>query len=146
MGRSKKRQRCQTASAQHLITMRLSGIARAQVAAKNIGHFLTLCNCTGSAGATASASDLLLLPSQLPSLEGLAHCVENNLPALVVGGTASGKTSIVQTLATLCGQPIVQIALNGSSDTSDLLGGFEQASMGHRLQVCFVLLFSSYSF
>ena len=80
-------------------------------------------------------SDLQLLRSQLPWLEGLGHCAHNQLPALLVGGRASGKTAAVQTLAALCGQPLIQIALNGSSDTSDLLGGFEQASMGHRLQV-----------
>ena len=87
-----------------------------------------------------SATDLLLLRNQLPWLEALAHCVQHDLPALLVGTAATGKTSMVQALAALCGQPLVQIALNGSSDTSDLLGGFEQASMGHRLQVC---LFSS---
>lgn len=68
-------------------------------------------------------------------LEALAHCVQQSLPALLVGTIASGKSAAVQTLATLCGQPLVEISLNGSSDTSDLLGGFEQASMGHRLQV-----------
>ncbi|KAK9833665.1 hypothetical protein WJX74_002204 [Apatococcus lobatus] len=90
--------------------------------------------------ASPAAPDLQLLRSQLPLLEALAHCVQQQLPALLVGSTACGKSAAVQTLAALCGQPLMQISLNGSSDTSDLLGGFEQASMGHRVQQVGTLL------
>ncbi len=47
----------------------------------------------------------------------------------------AGKTSVARTLAGLAGQELVELALNGGTDTSDLLGGFEQLEPGRRLQV-----------
>ena len=45
---------------------------------------------------------------------------------IVAGPAASGKTSLVQTLATLAGRPLRQVALTAATDTSELLGSFEQ--------------------
>ena len=42
---------------------------------------------------------------------------------------------MARTLAGLAGQELVELALNGGTDTSDLLGGFEQLEPGRRLQV-----------
>lgn len=47
----------------------------------------------------------------------------------------TGKTSLARTLAGLAGQELVELALNGGTDTSDLLGGFEQLEPSRRLQV-----------
>ena len=47
----------------------------------------------------------------------------------------AGKTSVARALAGLAGQELVELALNGGTDTSDLLGGFEQLEPGRRLQV-----------
>ena len=47
----------------------------------------------------------------------------------------AGKTSVARTLAGLAGQDLVELALNGGTDTSDLLGGFEQLEPSRRLQV-----------
>ena len=38
----------------------------------------------------------------------------------------AGKTSIVRSLAAMCNQELVEISLTAGSDTSDMLGGFEQ--------------------
>ena len=53
---------------------------------------------------------------------------------LLVGGGACGKTSLVRTLAALSGQSLVELALTSGTDTSDLLGGFEQLEPARQVQ------------
>lgn len=47
----------------------------------------------------------------------------------------AGKTAVARTVAGLAGQELVEMALSGGTDTSDLLGGFEQLEPRRRLQV-----------
>lgn len=54
-------------------------------------------------------------------------CVEMNWMPILVGPTASGKTSAVRLLAQLTGHTLLEFAMNSSVDTTELLGGFEQA-------------------
>ena len=42
---------------------------------------------------------------------------------------------MARTVAGLAGQELVELALSGGTDTSDLLGGFEQLEPSRRLQV-----------
>ena len=62
----------------------------------------------------------------LPPLRDLARCVRQGWCALLVGGAGSGKSSLVRTLAALVGAPLVEHAMTPATDTSELLGGFEQ--------------------
>ena len=48
----------------------------------------------------------------------------------------AGKTTIIRSLATLCDAPLVEIPLTAGTDTSELLGGFEQLDLNRRLQLC----------
>ena len=43
-----------------------------------------------------------------------------------VGSSCSGKNSAVHTLAQLCGYKLVEFPMNTDTDTSELLGGFQQ--------------------
>ena len=43
-----------------------------------------------------------------------------------VGSSCSGKSSVVQTLAQLCGRKLVEFPMNTDTDTTELLGGFQQ--------------------
>ena len=45
----------------------------------------------------------------------------------------SGKSSVVSLLSSLCSRNLETISLNSSSDTMDLLGGFEQADVGRSI-------------
>ena len=45
---------------------------------------------------------------------------------LQVGPISSGKSSVVRTLAGLCGRDLLEIACSSVFDTSELLGGFSQ--------------------
>jgi len=45
---------------------------------------------------------------------------------LQVGGPGVGKTSLVEMLAALSGNRLHVLPMNSSTDTTELLGGFEQ--------------------
>lgn len=67
----------------------------------------------------------------LRPLESLMKCVEMGWMAVLVGPTASGKTSLVRLLALLTGHRLRVMAMNSAMDTTELLGGFEQVT-NHR--------------
>ena len=46
-----------------------------------------------------------------------------------VGGNSAGKVSTVQCLAQLTGHKLVQFPMNSETDTTELLGGFEQVCL-----------------
>ena len=58
-------------------------------------------------------------------LEKLVACASLNEPVLLVGETGTGKTSVVQYLASSVGQKLVVFNMSQQSDSSDLLGGFK---------------------
>ncbi|GAB6026519.1 hypothetical protein CHUAL_012942 [Chamberlinius hualienensis] len=78
-------------------------------------------------------NQLFILPSQLPSLQSLAKCIEMNWMSILVGPHASGKTSLVTLLAKLANQKLEVLSMNSDMDTTELLGGFEQADLNRRL-------------
>ncbi|KAL3632042.1 hypothetical protein CASFOL_025026 [Castilleja foliolosa] len=59
------------------------------------------------------------------ALERIACSVKFNEPVLLVGETGTGKTTLVQTLATKLGQKLTVLNLSQQSDAADLLGGFK---------------------
>ena len=71
----------------------------------------------------------LMLQHLLPSLESLMKCVEFNWLAILVGPTASGKTSLLKLLAWLTGNNLTTFSVNPSVDTLEILGGFEQIDL-----------------
>ena len=46
-----------------------------------------------------------------------------------VGGNSAGKVSTVQCLAQLTGHKLVEFPMNSETDTTELLGGFEQVTV-----------------
>ena len=54
---------------------------------------------------------------------------------ILVGGPAAGKTALARTAAALAGRPLLELTLTAGSDTSDLLGSFEQQEPSRHLQV-----------
>lgn len=43
-------------------------------------------------------------------------------------GSGSGKTSVIKTLAQICGNELRILSVNAAMDTIEILGGFEQVS------------------
>ncbi|XP_076758301.1 midasin [Xylocopa sonorina] len=78
--------------------------------------------------------DLLLLREQKAVLRGLAQCVNMNWMAILIGGSGTGKSSLVHLLANLAGQQLKTIVVNSATDTTELLGGFEQTDYNRHLE------------
>lgn len=82
-----------------------------------------------SGGAPVSLDPPLSITHQsLRPLESLMKCVEMGWMSILVGPTASGKTSLVRLLALLTGHRLRVMAMNSAMDTTELLGGFEQVT------------------
>ncbi|KAK4741715.1 hypothetical protein SAY87_025303 [Trapa incisa] len=64
----------------------------------------------------------------LHAIERIACSVKYNEPVLLVGETGTGKTTLVQNLASRLGQKIIVLNLSQQSDVTDLLGGFKPIS------------------
>ncbi|KAK9099488.1 hypothetical protein Syun_026533 [Stephania yunnanensis] len=73
-----------------------------------------------------SNNQLHILPGIRHSLEAVAHCVKYQWLCILVGPTASGKTSLVRLLAQLTGNVLNELNLSSTTDVSELLGSFEQ--------------------
>jgi len=61
----------------------------------------------------------------LQTMEAVAAAIHYREPVLLTGETGTGKTSLVQHLASLVGAHMVVLNLNQQSDSGDLLGGFK---------------------
>ena len=70
--------------------------------------------------------DYSFLSSQVKCLESMTFCVQNNWMCILVGPAACGKTSLVRLLAKLTGNSLQEFSLSSGTDTTDLLGCFEQ--------------------
>ncbi|XP_041831629.1 LOW QUALITY PROTEIN: midasin [Melanotaenia boesemani] len=83
-----------------------------------------------SGGAPVALDPPLSITHQsLRPLESLMKCVEMGWMSILVGPTASGKTSLVRLLALLTGHHLRVMAMNSAMDTTELLGGFEQVNI-----------------
>ena len=70
-----------------------------------------------------------LLPGANSLLEAVATCISMKWMCLLVGPGGTGKTAVIRTIAQLCGKDLLELPLNSGTDTSDLLGGFEQVDL-----------------
>ncbi|KAG6999386.1 midasin [Physcia stellaris] len=66
----------------------------------------------------------------LRTLESVSVAMQMNEPCLLVGETGTGKTALVQHLATLSRIKLNVINLSQQSEAGDLLGGYKPVSLG----------------
>jgi len=57
-------------------------------------------------------------------LQALASAIRNDEPALLVGDTGTGKTSVVQHVGRLLGREVLVYNFNEQSESTELIGGF----------------------
>ncbi|KAI9594948.1 P-loop containing nucleoside triphosphate hydrolase protein [Syncephalis fuscata] len=77
----------------------------------------------------AASIPLRLLHTQLPVLSSIMKCIEMQWMPILIGPSASGKTSLIKWLAQMTGHPLDIFCLNSGVDTTELLGGFEQLEL-----------------
>ena len=65
----------------------------------------------------------------LRSYESIAAAVRMREPCLLVGETGTGKTTLIQELATSMGYSLTVVNLSQQSEASDLLGGFKPVNI-----------------
>ncbi|DBA04889.1 TPA: hypothetical protein N0F65_006891 [Lagenidium giganteum] len=90
-------------------------------------------------------SSFVMTGHVLRLLEQLAAIVHTCEPALLIGETGCGKTTVIQHLAASLGQTLVVQNLNIQSDSSDLVGGFKPVEihlLARPLYMTFVDLFT----
>jgi midasin (ATPase involved in ribosome maturation) len=58
----------------------------------------------------------------------LTICVQQRWPTLLIGKKSTGKTSLVHTLAKLTNNRCIDIVLSPSTDTTDILGSYQQVN------------------
>ncbi|KAI3908771.1 hypothetical protein MKW98_029321 [Papaver atlanticum] len=70
--------------------------------------------------------ELNILPGIRSSLESALNCVQHQWLCIVVGPSSSGKTALVRLLSQLTGNVLNELNLSSATDSSELLGCFEQ--------------------
>lgn len=79
----------------------------------------------------------VLLRSQMLTLKALAQSVQMNWLSIIVGPSATGKSTVVQILADLTANDLHVVPVTSAMDVSDLLGGFEQVDLNRNLENLF---------
>jgi len=75
-----------------------------------------------------------LLPPHLEYLETIATCSSRGWLVILTGERSSGKSGLLRILSTLSGNFLREIAINPTTDTTDILGSFEQVDADLRLE------------
>ncbi len=87
-------------------------------------------------------SAAFILPGLLEPLEALMYCVRMGWMGIIVGPPAVGKTNLVRVLASYTGNHLREVAMTSDTDTTDLLGCFEQVDV-QRKRRGFIVAFNA---
>ena len=61
-------------------------------------------------------------------------CIENSFPMIITGDTGVGKKEIIRQLAYLTNNKVVEVGLNSSIDTTELLGNFDKINLNYHIK------------
>ena len=73
---------------------------------------------------------------QLGPMEALLISVTQNWPVILVGQPGSGKTSMINQLASFVGARLITFSMNADVDAMDLVGGYEQVDPAREMHRC----------
>ncbi|KAF2736187.1 midasin [Polyplosphaeria fusca] len=83
---------------------------------------------------TRSEAVSSLRTTQLGPMEALMLSVQQSWPVLLVGSSGSGKTAMLNQLASIVGADLVTFSMNADIDAMDLVGGYEQVDPSREIQ------------
>ncbi|KIK92495.1 hypothetical protein PAXRUDRAFT_571192 [Paxillus rubicundulus Ve08.2h10] len=86
-----------------------------------IGHYSST-----RANATLPHKPSDILQIHLTAIEAIGACISRSWLVVVTGHRVSGKTNLLRTIADLSGHYLDEVHISSATDTSDILGGFEQ--------------------
>lgn len=81
-----------------------------------------------------TAGETMDFKNHLRVLESVMIAITKCWPVLLVGSTGTGKTAIIEKLATLTGADMVTFSMNADIDSMDLVGGYEQSEPQRAVQ------------
>ncbi|OAL48241.1 midasin [Pyrenochaeta sp. DS3sAY3a] len=73
---------------------------------------------------------------QLGPMEALLISVKQSWPVIAVGPPGSGKTAMINQLATFVGADLITFSMNADVDAMDLVGGYEQVDPSREIYQC----------
>ena len=124
--------RCRELSQKELVLSLYKQVFGCSLRVSQVPHFKFTPECIKlgnlSIPNNSQTPQLEFLPSQLAILHQLLESLRLNWPTLLVGYT--GKTSLCRLAAELMQKPLHEYTLNPATDSSELLGSFEQNSQG----------------
>ncbi|EIN12894.1 P-loop containing nucleoside triphosphate hydrolase protein [Punctularia strigosozonata HHB-11173 SS5] len=88
-----------------------------------IGHFYGKRSTTVGHGSMGCATPL---QAQLTAAETMGLTLSQRWPVILQGALDSGKTSLTRAMARLIGGELHELSVSSSTDTTDILGSFEQ--------------------
>jgi len=80
-----------------------------------------------SRDASGEAKPTPFIPrSCLTVMEHVSKCIQQAWPVLLIGSSGCGKSTVLHSIAQLCNRQLHQFAITSSTDSTELLGCFEQ--------------------
>ncbi|KAH7885416.1 midasin [Phlebopus sp. FC_14] len=74
-----------------------------------------------------------ILQCHLSAMEAVGVCLSRSWLVVVTGSSGSGKSSLIRSLADLSGSTLEEVHITSATDTTDILGGFEQVNYSGRI-------------
>ncbi|KAK0528599.1 AAA ATPase midasin [Tilletia horrida] len=100
-------------------------LGRAKLARSDSGQALDSALSLLTGATVPISQNFAMTKTSLVMLEQIAMAASQAEPILLVGETGTGKTTLVQHLASLLQKPLVALNLSQQTESGDLLGGFK---------------------
>ena len=93
-----------------------------------VGHYIE----SRKSSFKSSSRSGVVLQDHLPWIEAMGVALQKGWLVIISGPPNSGKTSLVRVMAELTGNPLQEIPINHATDTTDILGSYEQVDDNFR--------------
>jgi midasin len=93
-----------------------------------VGHFIE----SRKSSFTSFCRPGVVLLAHLPWIEAMGVALQQGWLVIISGSPSSGKTSLVRVMAELTGNPLREVSIHYATDTTDILGSYEQVDGNFR--------------